>query len=79
MDLSERLKRLTEDEIEEMCGERIIFRAEDYLDSVSNIRIEGNELHASIQGTMPRPYKVKLIHRNDDLIPDCSCPAEMNF
>lgn len=79
MELSERLKRLVDYEIEELCGERIVFRAEAYLNSVSNIRINGNELHSSVQGTMPRPYKVKLIYRNDDLIPDCSCPAEMSF
>lgn len=79
MDLSERLKRLTEDEIEELCGERVIFKAEDYLDNVSNIRIEGNELHSSVQGTMPRPYKVKISYRNDAFIPECSCPAEMDF
>lgn len=79
MDLSERLKRLTEDEIEELCGERVIFKAEDYLDNVSNIRIEGNELLSSVQGTMPRPYKVKISYRNDAFIPECSCPAEMDF
>jgi uncharacterized Zn finger protein len=79
MDLTERLKRLTEDEIEELCGERIIFRAEDYLDNVSNLRIERNELHSSVQGTMPRPYKVKISYKNDAFIPICSCPAEMDF
>lgn len=79
MDLSELLKTLTEDEIEELCGERVIFKAEDYLDNVSNLRIEGNELHSSVQGTMPRPYKVKVSYSNDAFIAECSCPAEMDF
>lgn len=79
MDLSERLKNLTDDEIEELCGECIIFRAENYLENVSNVRIEGNELHSSVQGTMPRPYKVKISYKNYEFIPECSCPAEMCF
>jgi len=83
VDILKRLKGLTKDEIAELCGESVLFKAEDYSDSkrVSNIRVEDNFLYFSVQGSRPSPYKVEVEYdpKSDEFIPRCSCPSDMAF
>ncbi len=71
---------LTEEMIQELCDRRTFSKGEDYVDHVYDLKVLGSTLYASVQGSQPKPYKVRieLIHADNPSWEEatCSCPVE---
>jgi hypothetical protein len=67
-------------DVERWLGRREVAKGQAYLSSVSQLHIQPRLIAAQVQGTSPKPYRVR-IHFNEDLAggwrvsPECSCPV----
>ncbi len=67
---------LTEKLIRRYSGEKTFIKSEEYLSSISDLILRGNELTAKIQGNASIPYSVKITLTEQEWQQgECNCPS----
>ncbi len=69
--------KLNESMIKSCCGFNTLAKAEEYISAVYDLRLMGSTLYAKVQGSMPEPYQVKIVLKEEEWKEgNCSCPSD---